>query len=181
MFILGRVHWKVTHATIYNNNNNNILCASILEDQAQWRDKTKGLSNLLIVSQYVSHRWMDEGARKLTRIGSIKEIDIYILQISTLLFWVEIFYVYLNYCAYVIIFSRHVRLLIGTTDPRLMSGLFSHGEAANDKEIKCSKRFRLGLSPPLVFRPPIHLFDFETDRLVVRTHNNIYFLYQINS
>ena len=38
----------------YNNNNNNFLCANILEDQAQWRDKTKGLSNCINVEQCVS-------------------------------------------------------------------------------------------------------------------------------
>ena len=32
-----------------NNNDNDFLCANILEDRAQWRDKTKGLSNLIIV------------------------------------------------------------------------------------------------------------------------------------
>ena len=34
----------------YNNNNNNFFCANVLENQAQWRDKTKGLINLLIES-----------------------------------------------------------------------------------------------------------------------------------
>ena len=36
------------------NNNNNFLCANILENQAQWRDKTKGLSNCVNVEQCVS-------------------------------------------------------------------------------------------------------------------------------
>ena len=58
----------------YNNNNNDLFCANILEDQAQWRDKTKGLSKLVIVKQCVSRQWMDEEARRLRRIGSIKEI-----------------------------------------------------------------------------------------------------------
>ena len=31
-----------------NNNNNNFFSANILEDRAQWRDKTKGLSKLVI-------------------------------------------------------------------------------------------------------------------------------------
>ena len=57
-----------------NNNNNDFLCANILEDRAQCRDKTKALSNLVIVEQCVSRQWMDEGARKLGRIGSIKAI-----------------------------------------------------------------------------------------------------------
>ena len=35
-------------------NNNDFLCANILEDQAQWRDKTKGLSNCVNVEQCVS-------------------------------------------------------------------------------------------------------------------------------
>ena len=50
------------------------FCANILEDQAQWSDKTKGLSKLVIVKQCMSRQWMDEDARKLRRIGSIKEI-----------------------------------------------------------------------------------------------------------
>jgi len=48
--------------------------ANILEDQAQWRDKTKGLNKLVIVKQSVSRQWMDKEARRLRRIGSIKEI-----------------------------------------------------------------------------------------------------------
>ena len=36
--------------------------------------KNKGLSKLVIVKQCVSRQWMDENARKLRRIGSIKEI-----------------------------------------------------------------------------------------------------------
>ena len=50
------------------------FCANILEDQAQWRDETKGLSKLVIIRQCVSRQWMDEEARRLRRIGSIKEI-----------------------------------------------------------------------------------------------------------
>ena len=50
------------------------FCANILEGQAQWRDKTKGLSKLVIVRQCVSRQWVDEYARKLRRTGSIKEI-----------------------------------------------------------------------------------------------------------
>ena len=37
-----------------NNNDNDFLCANILEDQAQWRDETKGLSNCVNVEQCVS-------------------------------------------------------------------------------------------------------------------------------
>ena len=34
---------------VYNNkNNNDFLWANTIEDQAQWRDKTKGLGNLVI-------------------------------------------------------------------------------------------------------------------------------------
>ena len=33
-----------------NNNNSNFFCANILENQAQWRDKTRGLINLIIES-----------------------------------------------------------------------------------------------------------------------------------
>ena len=63
-------------AMSFNNNNySDFLCAKILEDQAQWREKTKGLSKLVIVKQCVNHQWMDEEARRLRRIGSIKEID----------------------------------------------------------------------------------------------------------
>ena len=32
-----------------NNNNNDLLCANILEDQARWRDRIMGLCNLVIV------------------------------------------------------------------------------------------------------------------------------------
>ena len=59
---------------INNNNNSDFSCANILEDQAQWRDKTKGLSKLVIVKQCVSRQWMDEEARRLMKVGSIKEI-----------------------------------------------------------------------------------------------------------
>ena len=52
--------------------------AKIFEDQAQWRDKTKGLRKLVIVKQYVSRQWMDEGARNIRRIGSIKEICLHL-------------------------------------------------------------------------------------------------------
>ena len=57
-----------------NNNDDDFFCANILEDQAQWHDKTKGLSKLVIVKQCVSRQWMDEEARRLRRIGGIKEI-----------------------------------------------------------------------------------------------------------
>ena len=50
------------------------FCANTPEDHAQWRDKSKGLRKLLIVRQCVSRQWMDGDARKLRRIGSIKEI-----------------------------------------------------------------------------------------------------------
>ena len=46
-----------------NNNNIDFLCANILEDRAQWQDKTKALSNIVIVEQCVSRQWIDEGAR----------------------------------------------------------------------------------------------------------------------
>ena len=63
-----------TFLSLINNNNNDFFCTNILEDQAQWRDKTNGLSKLVIVKQCVSRQWMDEDARKPRRIGSIKEI-----------------------------------------------------------------------------------------------------------
>ena len=70
----NHINWQFFFC--YNNNNNDFFCANILEDQAQWRDKTKGLSKLIIVKQCVSRQWMDEEARRLRRIGSIKEIGI---------------------------------------------------------------------------------------------------------
>ena len=51
-----------------------IMTDNMLESQAQWRDITKGLSNLVIVLQCVSRQWMDEDARKLRMIGNIKDI-----------------------------------------------------------------------------------------------------------
>ena len=68
-----------------DNNNNDLFCANILEDQAQWRDKTNGLSQLVIVRQCVSRQCMDEDARKLRRIGSIKEIVFRRLRKETIL------------------------------------------------------------------------------------------------
>ena len=65
---------NITLESYNNNNNNDLFCANILEDQAQWCDKTKGLSKLIIINQCVSHQWMDEEARRLRRIGSIKDI-----------------------------------------------------------------------------------------------------------
>ena len=56
------------------NNNNDLFCGNIHEDQAQWRDKTKGLSKLVIVKQSLNRQCMGEEARMLRRIGSIKEI-----------------------------------------------------------------------------------------------------------
>ena len=55
-----------TAMSIFSINNNNIdfLCANILEDRAQWQDKTKALSNIVIVEQCVSRQWIDEEARK---------------------------------------------------------------------------------------------------------------------
>ena len=42
-------HLKPIIGYIYQTTyNNNFLCVNIVEDQAQWRDKTKGLSNLVI-------------------------------------------------------------------------------------------------------------------------------------
>ena len=38
----------VCRCVSYNNNNNHFISANILEDRAQWRDKTKGLSRLVI-------------------------------------------------------------------------------------------------------------------------------------
>jgi len=42
-----------------NNNTKDFLCPNILEDQAQWRDKTKGFSKLVIVNNVeVVDGWM---------------------------------------------------------------------------------------------------------------------------
>ena len=51
-----------------NNNNNGFLCANTLEDR---------LSNLIIIKQCMSCRRMDDSARKLRRLGSIKEVGFY--------------------------------------------------------------------------------------------------------
>ena len=42
--------YSIGASIIINNNNNNFFCANILKNQAQWRDKTKGLSKLVIES-----------------------------------------------------------------------------------------------------------------------------------
>ena len=45
-----QVETNVTVLYNNNNNNSNFFCANILENQAQWRDKTRGLINLIIES-----------------------------------------------------------------------------------------------------------------------------------
>ena len=35
-------------------NNDDFLCVNILKDQAQWHDKTKGLSNFIIITMHES-------------------------------------------------------------------------------------------------------------------------------
>ena len=62
------VSYRLTYTT--NSNNNNFFCANILEVQAQWRDKSKGLSKLIIINQCMSRQRTDDDAR----IGNIKEI-----------------------------------------------------------------------------------------------------------
>ena len=42
------MHIDISVIFIVNNNNNDFFCANILEDKTQWRDKTKGLSKLII-------------------------------------------------------------------------------------------------------------------------------------
>ena len=59
---------------IYNNNNDDFVYANILEDQAQGRDKTQGIKQTRNRKLRESRQWMDEEARRLRRIGSIKEI-----------------------------------------------------------------------------------------------------------
>ena len=45
--------------TNVNNNNNHFFSANILEDRAQWRDKSKGLSKLIIENNArVVNGWM---------------------------------------------------------------------------------------------------------------------------
>ena len=74
VLIQPHFHTMIRTFIIHCTNNNVFFCANILEDQAQWRDKTKGLSKLVIVRQCVSRQWMDEEARRLRIINSIKEI-----------------------------------------------------------------------------------------------------------
>ena len=50
------------------------FCANIIEDQAQWHDKNQGIKQTRNRKQCVSRQWLDEEARWLRRIGSIKEI-----------------------------------------------------------------------------------------------------------
>ena len=45
---ISQSHKLNRHTESKVNNNNDFFCANILEDQAQWRDKTKGLSNVVI-------------------------------------------------------------------------------------------------------------------------------------
>ena len=44
----GEVVMEMRQGWRNHNNNNNFFCAHVLENQAQWRDKTKGLSKLVI-------------------------------------------------------------------------------------------------------------------------------------
>ena len=44
-----------------NNNNNDFLCASILEDQTQVRDKTNGLSNTLYCNRIIMRKSLTDG------------------------------------------------------------------------------------------------------------------------
>ena len=82
---LAIIQWCICFPTEFFSNNYKLFvreiliiidffCANILEDQAQWGDKTKGLNKFMILKQCVSRQWMDEEARKLRRIRSIKEI-----------------------------------------------------------------------------------------------------------
>ena len=48
--VRNKTLYKIVHNNNNNNNNNNFFCANILENQAQWRAKTKGLINLIIES-----------------------------------------------------------------------------------------------------------------------------------
>ena len=55
-----------------NTNDDDVLCANILEDRAQWRHNTNGLSSHVIVKQCASRRRMGEDAKNLRRIGILK-------------------------------------------------------------------------------------------------------------
>ena len=59
---------------IYNNNND-LFCTNILKDHAQWHDKNQGIKQTHDRKQCVSRQRMDKEAKRLRRIGSIKEID----------------------------------------------------------------------------------------------------------
>ena len=50
------------------------FATNILENQAQWRDKNHGINQSYNRKQCVSRQRVDEEARRLSRIGSIKEI-----------------------------------------------------------------------------------------------------------
>ena len=67
----GHIQWKSLESVgrddqqflllIHNNNNINFFCANILENQAQWRDKTSGLITLIIESNArVVNGWMEK-------------------------------------------------------------------------------------------------------------------------
>ena len=55
-------HTQFSLSLLLLSNNKDFLCANMLEDQAQWCDKTKGLCKLVIINN------------ALRRIGSIREI-----------------------------------------------------------------------------------------------------------
>ena len=58
-----------------NNNNRDFLHANILEYQAQWRYKTNGLSNLIIVNNaqvsFTVWKYYDNTSRNMFRIFSL--------------------------------------------------------------------------------------------------------------
>ena len=53
--------WDIYPDNNNSNNNSNFVCANILENQAQWRDKTRGFINLIIESNaWVVNGWMEK-------------------------------------------------------------------------------------------------------------------------
>ena len=52
------------------------LCANVLENQVQWREKNPKEEQSRIRKQCANRRLMADDARKPTRIGSIKDIGL---------------------------------------------------------------------------------------------------------
>ena len=71
----ARMHVCMYACNNKNNNNKEFLCANILESRAQWRDKTKELSNLVIVNNArVVTEWMKVDNVKGIRLQTPAEL-----------------------------------------------------------------------------------------------------------